>query len=173
MAQRKITSYNDQLDYESMFWAKRNQFALANCFHPISHIKFLRAMNPYQEVTDVHIATIESAIQNVIGAPWDGIKNPHEFLREVAGLDLANEYVVAVDMYCAWRDYFGAGSAEKPFDEVLFRAWRQQFGAGSAEKYGDELFRGGGHPLINQSSTGGTPAVSWMYWLFFARRQPR
>jgi hypothetical protein len=76
-------------------------------------------MNPYQAVTDVQIATIESAIQNVIGAPWDGITNPHELLREIAGLDLANEYLEAVDMYCAWRDVFGAGSTEKQ--------WRRNF----------------------------------------------
>ena len=72
-------------------------------------------MNPYLEVTEVMVASVEEAIRSVIGTPWDGMQHPIDFLTEVAGPELAKEYRRAVSEYMEWRGHYGHPSSEYLF----------------------------------------------------------
>jgi hypothetical protein len=61
-------------------------------------------MNPYHGVTEPLIDSVDEAIADLIGAAWDGIQHPKAFLVDIAGPDLANEYLRAVDQFMEWRE---------------------------------------------------------------------
>jgi len=79
-------------------------------------------MNPYDYVTDNIVESVERVTHSEIGSRmWDGSQNPVDFLHEVAGRQLAGEYLAAVQEYMEARELMEWRAPA----ERLFRATSQ------------------------------------------------